>query len=100
MSTTTTGTVRITIVPSPACHFCEDAAEALGELGRGFSFELESVPIDTPQGAGLVAVHRPALSPLVLVDGVFFSAGRLPRKKLAKLLTQRGALLAVVRDGR
>jgi hypothetical protein len=26
--------------------------------------------------------------PLVLVDGAFFSAGRLPRRKLARLLTQ------------
>jgi hypothetical protein len=27
--------------------------------------------------------------PLVLVDGAFFSSGRLPRKKLARLLDRR-----------
>ena len=43
--------------------------------------------------ARLVAEHRPPLSPLVLVDGAYFSAGRLPRKKLAKLLTARGTAL-------
>jgi len=29
------------------------------------------------------------MSPLVLLDGAFVSAGRLPRNKLRKLLTQR-----------
>lgn len=95
MTTATTGTVRVTIVPSPACHLCEDAQESLAELAHSYSFDLESVPIETPEGARLVAQHRPALSPLVLVDGAYFSAGRLPRKKLATLLTTRGA----VRDG-
>jgi len=37
-----------------------------------------------------VAVHRPAMNPLVLVDGAFFSSGRLPRKKLITLLERRG----------
>ena len=30
------------------------------------------------------------MNPLVLVDGQFFSSGRLPRKKLIKLLERRG----------
>ena len=87
--------LTITLVPSPACHFCEDADEALADLARTFAFELETVPIESPRGARLVAQHRPALSPLVLVDGDYFSAGRLPRKKLTKLLTARGALAPV-----
>ena len=32
--------------------------------------------------------------PLVLVDGAFFSVGRLPRRKLRKVLTARGAAVA------
>ena len=93
--------VRVTVVPAPACHFCEDADEALAELASAFAFDLERVPAESPEGLRLIAVHRPALNPLVLVDGAYFSAGRLPRKKLVRLLTDRGARLeAVGTDGR
>jgi len=88
---TSSGTVVITVVPTPACHFCEDAEQALTALADTFDFELDLVPFDSAHGARLIAEHRPALNPLVLVDGAFFSAGRLPRKKLIKLLTTRGA---------
>jgi hypothetical protein len=87
------GAVRITIVPSPACHFCDDAERALAELAGSFAFGLERVPLETAEGARLVAEHRPPLSPLVLVDGAYFSAGRLPRKKLTRLLAARGSAL-------
>ena len=89
--------LRITMVPSPACHFCDDADRALAELARDHAFELERVPSDTPAGRRLVAEHRPALSPLVLVDGEFFSSGRLPRRKLERLMA---ALDRVGADGR
>ncbi len=93
VSSARTGTVRITVVTSPACHFCDDAEQSLAGLAGSFAFELEHVPLETPAGARLVAEHRPALSPLVLVDGAYFSAGRLPRKKLVTLLTARGSAL-------
>jgi len=37
----------------------------------------------------LVQKYRASMSPLVLLDGEFFSHGRLPRRKLAKRLQQR-----------
>lgn len=83
--------LRITVVPSPACHFCADADRTLAELAGEYEFEVDRIPIDSPEGAALVAAHRPALAPLVLVDGGFFSSGRLPRRKLAKLLAARTA---------
>jgi glutaredoxin len=89
-----TSAVRITLVAAPACHFCEDAQQALSELASRFAFELEIVPMESARGARLTAQHRPPLSPLVLVDGAYFSAGRLPRRKLATLLSARGAALA------
>ena len=88
--------VRITVVPSPACHFCDDADRTLAELAATFAYEVERVPVETASGQRLVALHRPALAPLVLVDDEYFSAGRLPRKKLALLLTARGARLDAV----
>ena len=81
---------KVTLVHSPACHFCDDAEEALYELSADYPIDLSVVSIDSALGATLVAVHRPAMNPLVLVDGAFFSSGRLPRKKLVKLLERRG----------
>lgn len=84
----------VTVVHSPACHFCDDALEALAELGTRHLLEVSVLDVDSPLGATLIAVHRPAMNPLVLVDGAFFSSGRLPRRKLARLLQERDARLA------
>ena len=81
---------KVTLVHSPACHFCDDAEAALDLFRREYPLEVTVVSIDSAVGAALVAVHRPAMNPLVLVDGQFFSSGRLPRKKLIKLLERRG----------
>ncbi|ADG76544.1 glutaredoxin 2 [Cellulomonas flavigena DSM 20109] len=79
----------VTVVHAPACHFCLDAEEALGELAVEHRIEVRPVDIDSAEGRTLVALHRPAMSPLVLLDGAFFSSGRLPRKKLARALQAR-----------
>lgn len=78
---------RATLVTSAGCHFCEDAHEALAGLAAEGRVTLEVVDAGSPSGEALIRAHRPALFPLVLLDGGFFSAGRLPRRKLAKLLT-------------
>jgi hypothetical protein len=77
---------HITVVHAPACHFCADAQTALAELSARFPMRVELVGAGDPPGAALVKAHRPAMFPLVLVDGAFFSQGRLPRRKLAVLL--------------
>jgi hypothetical protein len=82
-------TTMITLVRAAACHFCADAQVALADLQRDFPIEVDVVETDSETGAVLVAAHRPATFPLVLVDGAFFSAGRLPRRKLRTLLTAR-----------
>jgi hypothetical protein len=79
----------ITLVHAPACHFCADARDALAELGRELPIEVELVAAESDAGQALVAAHRPAMFPLVLVDGAFFSAGRLPRRKLRALMARR-----------
>ncbi|HEY3548886.1 MAG TPA: glutaredoxin [Propionicimonas sp.] len=82
--------LQVTVVHAPACHFCEDAEEALADLSQRYAIEVRSVALESPEGSSLVARHRPAMNPLVLTNGVFFSSGRLPRKKLVKLLESRG----------
>lgn len=84
------GLVRITVVSAPACHFCEDADRALAELALEVAIEVDHVALDSAEGRRLVAEHRPAMNPLVLLDGAYFSSGRLPRKKLARQLARMG----------
>ncbi|KGM10906.1 glutaredoxin [Cellulomonas carbonis T26] len=86
----------MTLVHSAACHFCDDAEEALHELRCEYAIDVSVVDIDSPVGRTLLGKHRPAMNPLVLVDEEFFSSGRLPRKKFIKLLESRGARLTTV----
>ena len=72
----------ITLVHAPACHFCVDAQEVLAALGGEFDLLVERVGADSEAGRRLVAAHRPTMFPLILLDGEFFSHGRLPRRKL------------------
>ena len=83
---------RITVVESEACHFCEDAHLALARLADDYPLTVVSVDVRSEAGQRLMRVHRASMSPLVLLDGEFFSHGRLPRRKLAKLLSQRQAI--------
>jgi hypothetical protein len=96
MSATTPdpGPIVVTVVHSPACHFCADAQHALAEFAAEFGFEIELVGADEPAGMALMATHRAPMYPLILVNGEFFSFGRLPRKKLRKRLEDRVALVA------
>lgn len=94
------GRIPVVVVTAPACQFCEDAERVLADRAEPLGLEVRLVPIDSAEGARLVAEHRPALSPLVLVDGAFFSSGRLPRRKLEKVVTARRAGAAAVAGGR
>jgi glutaredoxin len=83
---------RVTLVESPACHFCRDARAALEEIGAEYPLDVEALDVRSPQGSALMQTHGAAMSPLVLLDGRFVSAGRLPRGKLRKLLAAREAV--------
>lgn len=84
---------NVVLVTSQACHQCDDARDLLAPLAETGSIELHTVEADSCDGAVLIRIHRPALFPLVLVDGEFLSAGRLPRGKLARVLgTERAAV--------
>jgi len=78
--------VDVVVVTSTSCHLCEDALEVLSELSREFPLSVREVDIRSPEGARIVADHRPPMPPAVLVHGALFSSGRLPRKKLRRYL--------------
>ena len=83
----------VVLVTSPACHQCEDAHDLLAALADEARIDLHTVEADSPDGAAFISVHRPAMFPLVVIDGEFLSAGRLPRGKLARVLgTERSAV--------
>ena len=49
---------------------------------------VDVVSITEQAGRVLMQAHRAPMSPLVLLDGVYFSSGRLPRRKLEKRLAK------------
>ena len=89
----------VTVVHSPACHLCGDADTALAQLAEFYPLVVDRVDIRSDRGQALVRAHRSPMSPLVLVDGAFFSFGRLPRRKLVKLLERRLAAPPVTAAG-
>lgn len=84
-------TVQVVLVELPDCHLCEQAKVLLADLGRDFSLQVQVLEAGSEAGRALIARHRPTMAPLVLLDGEFFSSGRLPRNKLVSRLRVRGA---------
>jgi Glutaredoxin-like domain (DUF836) len=80
--------VVVTVVEAPACHLCEDAKSALAVLAGSYPLRINVVSITEAAGLALMQAHRAPMSPLVLLDGVYFSSGRLPRRKLEKRLAK------------
>jgi len=102
MSTTSARQVatKVTLVAAPACHFCDAAQTALSEMAGQFALDVVVIELESADGRALMARHRPAMNPLVLVDDTFFSAGRLPVKKLTALLQRTGrAMTALTGSG-
>ncbi len=90
ISSTPAATIRITLVTAAGCHFCDDAHQVLAQFAADDpTIEVETIEAQAPAGAQLLAQHRAPMNPLVLVDGCYFSAGRLPRRKLEALLARR-----------
>lgn len=83
--------VEVVLVEMPECHLCEQAKTTLDDLGRGFALRVSIIDAGSSQGRGLIARHRPTMAPLVVVDGTFFSSGRLPRNKLISRLRAHAA---------
>jgi glutaredoxin len=79
----------VTLVKSPACHFCADAEDVLAAVSHDFELSIRRVDTRSPEGMAMVQDFGAAMSPLVLLDGAFVSAGRLSRGKLRKLLEAR-----------
>jgi len=78
----------ITVVEAPACHLCADAKSTLAVLAKTFPLTVQVISIGDRRGRALMDQHRAPMSPLVLLDGEYFSSGRLPRRKLERRLAK------------
>jgi hypothetical protein len=78
--------VEVTLVEAPACHLCEDAKSALVVIAQSYPMTVNVLSVLEEPGRTLMQEHRAPMSPLVLLDGEYFSSGRLPRRKLEKRL--------------
>jgi hypothetical protein len=78
--------VVVTLVEAPACHLCDNAKSTLAVLAQSYPLTIKVLSIGSVQGGALMARHRAPMSPLVLLDGQYFSSGRLPRRKLERQL--------------
>jgi len=80
------GPVTVTYVTAPACHLCDHGRQVLDELGRHLPLQVVEIDLDSDQGRQLLATHRFAFPPAVIVDGTLVAHGRLSARRLARLL--------------
>ncbi|MBS3942426.1 MAG: hypothetical protein KG028_15820 [Actinobacteria bacterium] len=86
MSEPTTAAVQVTYVTAPACHYCEHGRAVLAEIDERVPLEVREVSLDSEEGRRLLAVHRFAFPPAVIVDGRLIAHGRLSSRRLVRLL--------------
>ena len=80
--------IRVTLVTTQGCHFCDDAEEILAHLSQTFPLSIDLVPLASETGRNLLVEHRVPYPPIVLVDGSFFGYGRLSRRRLEQRLAE------------
>ena len=79
----------VTLLTQTSCSFCEQAKETLAQLSQEQDFETEEISLETEDGRALGERHGVLFAPGILVDGDFFSFGRLSERKLRRELQRR-----------
>jgi glutaredoxin len=82
---------KITVLSTVDRHFCEDAKATLARLAPELGLEVEIVDLSSPEGQQLAIGSGILFTPGILIDGVPFSYGRLPERKLRRELARRSA---------
>ncbi len=78
--------ITVTYVTATGCHLCDHGRKVLDELGRHVRLQVVDIDLDSEQGRHLLATHRFAFPPAVIVDGTMIAHGRLSARRLAQLL--------------
>jgi glutaredoxin len=79
----------LTVLTQTSCTFCDQAKETLGRLRQEHPFDIVEVSLDTDEGRTLGERHGVLFAPGILIDGAFFSFGRLSERKLRRELQRR-----------
>jgi len=77
---------EVVLLTTTDCSFCEQAKEVLGRLAAEFRLDVSEVPLSSEPGRGLAKTAGAPFPPVVLIDGLPFSYGRLSERKLRKAL--------------
>jgi hypothetical protein len=86
MPTPNTAAMQVTYVTAPACHSCAHGRAVLAAIAERVPLEVREVSLNSDEGRHLLAVHRFAFPPAVIVDGRLLAHGRLSARRLARLL--------------
>jgi hypothetical protein len=78
--------MQVTYVTAPACHSCDHGHAVLDEIADQIPLDVREVALDSAEGRQLLAIHRFAFPPAVIVDGRLIAHGRLSVRRLARLL--------------
>lgn len=68
------------------CHHCEQAKEVLESLRDEYGLNVRELPLESDEGRRLGLETGALFPPVVLLDGKYFSYGRLSERKLRKAL--------------
>lgn len=81
--------IQVTILTQAHCAFCDDAKAILARLGAEYPLSIETIDLETDEGAALATRSGVLFPPGILVDGEPFCYGRLSERKLRRELEQR-----------
>lgn len=81
--------IEVVVVSSADCRLCERAKEALGRVGKDYPLQVREVPLATPEGRRVALESGAPFPPVILLDGLLFSYGRLSERKLRKAMASR-----------
>ncbi len=79
--------MTITILTQESCPSCVKAKDTLALIKDDYPVDVVEVPIATYEGQQLALRLGIVFAPGILIDGEFFSYGRLSEKKLRRHLS-------------
>jgi hypothetical protein len=90
--------IHVTLVTKSQCGFCEDAKELLARLAQAYPLAIETVKLDSPQGARLALEGGILFPPGIFLDGEPFAYGRPSERLLRREFARRSAALSARRN--
>lgn len=81
--------IMVMILTKPQCGYCEDAQELLQRLKGEYWLSIETLDINSVEGARMATRGGILFPPGIFLDAEPFSYGRLSERKLRRELDRR-----------